>query len=89
MTFEEAAILGTMHYILTLFFIGKRYFFSFKQTVFLIVGLLVYMSLVVFLHNMYFITLILLVYLVEWIISSRYLKNKLLPLFYLFVQYIL
>ena len=86
MTYEEATILVTMHYILTLFFIGKRYFFSFKHTVFLIIGLLVNMSLIVLLHNKYLIIFFLLIYLIEWIVSSRYMNNKLLPLLFLFLQ---
>ena len=87
MTYEEATILVTMHYILTLFFIGKRYFFSFKHTVFLIICLLINMSLIVLLHNKYLIIFFLLIYLIEWIVSSRYMNNKLLPLLFLFLKY--
>lgn len=87
MTTEEAALLVTMHYSLTLLIIGRRYFFSTQQVLWFIIGLIVNLTLILFTHNEFFVILYLPLYLLQWVFSSKHMNSKVLPLIYLLLQY--
>ncbi|MBC6135881.1 GHKL domain-containing protein [Listeria booriae] len=87
MTYVEVTLFLTMNYLIILWVVGKRFFFSGKQLIWLTVALGINVGIALIFNIRAFHSLFLVIYLLQWLFSSAYSKSHLLAILYLLIQY--